>query len=369
MKRIDVILTICLFALLLGTVFYKNRAIFEYKFNPSLVSNYLRSQDIEDVNDQIKDRIFVSDSTIYVGAGYLYAKGSDPTAYNFQHPPLIKYLFGYSTLIFKNPYVVQLFFGLLIIFLTYLLGFRIFNSRGVGLLASIFLILDPVFISQIGQTLLDLGQSAFALLYFLLAIFYPGAFVFQGLVLGLFAASKFWSTTIIFVAIIWGYKFFLKRKEIEYRKLIYSFLIAFVVFSLTYLKTFIDRGGLFNIFFFEARVLRFMLEHNAATVVGGSIVLYLTGYFVKWWGNSEFVHSTPWSFFWPATFFVALFKSIFSKKDLRYLVFFLPVVYLFLTVTQAPFTRYFVIVLPFFYLSFSAFLLEILGKYTKSKIP
>lgn len=365
MKKLDIFLIICLFGIFFGSIFYKNKAIFAYSFNPTVVKNYLRSQDIEDVNNEIKDRVFVSDADIYLATGYLYAKGENPTTYNFQHPPLIKYLFGYSTLLFNNPYIVQVGFGLIFIFLTYFLGLKIFNSRAIPFLASLLLIFDPVFMEQIGQILLDLGQGTFALLYFILSVFYPSYFIFQGITLGLFAASKFWSTALIFILLIWGYKRIVRKEKIDYRKLVYSFVIAFFVFCFTYLRTFIDQGGAFNVFFFEARVLRFMLDHNATALIGGSIALYLSGYFVKWWGNNDFVKTNVWNFLWPITFVVSLFKILFSKKDVKYLISFFPVAYLLLTVTQVPFTRYFIVVLPFFYLSFSAFLVKLLQRYIR----
>lgn len=362
-KKIDFLIIFALLAFFFGILFTKHAELFKYKFNLGVVSDYLRSQDIEDVSDQIKDRIFVSDENIYLASGYLYTKGEDPTNYNFQHPPLIKYLFGYSTLIFGNPYIVQFTFGAVFIFLTYFLGLKLFDQKVVPIIASTFLILDPVFMEQISQTLLDLGQAVFALLYYILVVFTPESFILQGMVLGLFAASKFWSTAIIFVFLLWGYRKFLLKKKVDFKKLAYSFLIAFFVFLIFYSKTFIDRG-FFNIFLFEGRVLRFMLEHNSSPIIGGSILLYLTGHFVKWWGVQGFSKASPFNILWPISFIVALTKVIFAKKREKvYLVSFIPILYLLLTATQVPFTRYFVIVLPFFYLSLSETIVKAFNKY------
>ncbi len=81
--------------------------VYTYRFDPVLINSYLQSQDIPHEVDQ---RVFLSDGEIHIAAGYLYAKGADPTVYNFQHPPLLKYLYGLSILVFHNPYFVQLFF-------------------------------------------------------------------------------------------------------------------------------------------------------------------------------------------------------------------------------------------------------------------
>lgn len=364
MKKIDFILIFALFLLFLGVVFVRHREVFTSQFNPSVVQKYLRSQDIEDTENVIKDRIFVSDSVIYSAAGYLYAKGADPTSYNFQHPPLVKYLFGFSSLFFGNVFLVQIIFGVSLVFLTYFIGIRLLDNKIAAFLAAAFLIFDPAFLEQISSTLLDLGQAVFAIFYFVFVVLFPESFVLQGISLGLFAASKFWSTAIIFVALLLGYRFFVLKKKVDYKKLFYSFLIAFLIFSLTYLKTFIDASRLFNIFYFEGRVLKFMLQHNSATFIGGSILLYITGYFVKWWGTGGISKATTFSILWPTSFVVAFFKTLFSKKKAKeYLISALPVVYLTLTLTQVPFTRYFILVLPFFYLSLSQTLVKVLQKH------
>ncbi|MCX6704909.1 MAG: hypothetical protein NT162_01050, partial [Candidatus Woesebacteria bacterium] len=131
--------------LFIGFIFLKHRDIFKYKFDFNLVSEYLRSQDIEDRDDVIKNRIFLSDSNLYIASGYLYAKGEDPTKYDFQVPPLIKYLFGFSSLIFGNPFYVQIVFGLVLLWLTYFLGTKLFKNQTVAMIGTGLLLIDPVF--------------------------------------------------------------------------------------------------------------------------------------------------------------------------------------------------------------------------------
>ena len=139
-------------------VFLQRPNFYRFVFSPQqIVEKYLHSQDIYDPQGFIKDRTVISDSDIYLGSGYLYAIGKNPADYNFQHPPLLKYLYGYSLLFFKNPYVLQTIFGFLLIALTYLLGYKISGDQKVGALASIFLILDPLTADGIFNVYLDLG--------------------------------------------------------------------------------------------------------------------------------------------------------------------------------------------------------------------
>jgi hypothetical protein len=354
MKKILPYLLITLaFGLLL---LFKYPQVFNYKFNQSLVHDYLRSQDINDPLGLIKDRIILSDSDIYIATGYLYAKGGDPTNYNFQHPPLVKYLFGFSTLLTRNPFYVQIFFGLALLLLTYFLGIKLFKNTAVSLVGAGLLLIDPVFGGMMNQALLDLGQAVFALAYVILMLFYPESYIMQGLILGFFAASKFWSTAILFVILIFAFKLFIRKEKINIKKAGLSFVIAFVIFSLTYLKSFLNAGGLFNIFFFLAKDLRFMLVHNSASSFGGPVILFITGFFAPWWQKGV-VRAMDWSFLWPVSLVSSIFLALKTKiRDIKSFVFLFPVTYLLLTSTQVPFTRYFIIILPFTYLSLAGLL-------------
>ena len=167
---------------LIVLIIFKHK-VFTYKFDPSLIERYLCSQDIP--YEPPCKRIFLSDSDLYMASGYLYAKGSDPTSYDFQVPPLIKYLFGYSILIFNNPYIVQIGLGILFLYLTYLLGLKSFKTSEISLLACLFLILDPLFLNLTANTLLDLGQGVLLLLYFISVVFYKKRLVARGVFLGL----------------------------------------------------------------------------------------------------------------------------------------------------------------------------------------
>lgn len=331
-----------------------------YRFNPNLVRNYLRSQDIEDPESKIKDRIFVSDNDIYLSAGYLYAKGESPIKYNFQHPPLTKYLFGFSTLVTGNPFWIQIFFGLTILLLTLFLGTKLFKNKLVGFVGAAFLLIDPVFGGMMNEALLDLGQAVFALSYLVLMFFYPGSYILSGVLLGFFAASKFWSTALIIVGLVYFYKLVIKKEKLDYSKILLSFVVGFLVFSATYIKAFTDAGGAFNIFTFLARDLRFMLTHNSSGVFGSPIVLFATGFFAPWWGQGV-ARAGDWFFLWPVGLWAGVFVGVreFWKSTKNYKLFFflLPFTYLLLTSTQVPFTRYFILILPVIYLNLASFLL------------
>jgi predicted membrane-bound dolichyl-phosphate-mannose-protein mannosyltransferase len=332
--------SLVLFVAFIVFVLFNKEYLFQ-TFNPNVVTNYLRSQDIIDTNNIIKDRIFVSDEDIYIASGYLYANGSDPVDYNFQHPPFIKYLFGVSAKYFNLPLLPNIFFAAILISEVYLLGFLVFKNRIVGLLSSLLLIIDPVFKEVTIYALLDLGQMVFMLGFIVTTFFWKKHWIGQGVLLGLAFASKFYSPVIIFLGIIYLYKFVTKELNIKREALM--LVVSFLTFCSVYFVSFINNGFLFNIFFHQAKIIKFMLDHNQAVEWGGVIKIFFGGYI-----------------FWPIAFFTTIFSLFGTRvKDIKFLFLILPLVYLLVMCFQIPFTRYFVLILPFLYLSFVAYIIQL----------
>ena len=314
---------------------YLNNGSLLQKFDPNTVSRYLRSQDILDTDEKIKDRIFVSDSEIYIASGYLYADGQDPRAFNFQHPPFVKYLFGFSSKYFNLPLLPNMIFAALLIFEVFVLGKLSFRNELVGLLSSIMLMFDPVFKEVTTYALLDLGQMVFLLGFLIFTFFYKKHFIGQGILLGLALASKFYSPVIIFVGVAYLCKILIK--DINVKRTFLTLLIAFITFCLTYSISFKNENGLFNLLFHQAKIIKFMIEHNKAIEWGGTLKMFFGGYFA-----------------WPLLFFVNLYQMFkFKNKDSVLVFSLLPCVYLLIMTFQIPFTRYFILILPFLYLIFA----------------
>lgn len=330
------------FMLIIIAMFYSvfvfsNRNFFFQSFNNQIVTDFLRSQDILDLDDKIKDRVFVSDEVIYIASGYLYAKGADPREYNFQHTPFVKYLYGFSSLFFNLPLLPNIFLGFILLLEIYLLGKFAFKNEIVGFIASLFMLIDPVFKEVAVYALLDLGQMVFLLGFILTTFFWKKHFIGQGVLLGLAFASKFYSPVVIFAGIIFAYKLLIK--EFNFKKELSMLIVAFLTFCGTYIVSFINDNGLFNIFFHQAKIFKFMLDHNSADQWGSVVKMFFGGYY-----------------FWPITFFASIFVLLSEKiKSFKFLFAFLPVVYLFILCFQLPFVRYFVLIMPFLYLSFINF--------------
>ena len=361
MKKNILYLIIVVF-IYLSLLYINKPEVFTFKFDFTLVKKYFLSQDI--THEVPGKRLFLSDGEIHNAAGYLYTKGYDPSLFNFQHPPLIKYLFGYSIRLFNNPYYVQILFSIFLLILTYLIGIKTFNKPEVSLLSCLLISIDPLFLDISSHSYLDLGQTVFLLLYFYLMMFFRKRYVIQGIALGLLISSKFWAGSLFFMFLIGLYLIYVKKFNIK-NYLIHLFIGLFV-FSLTYIRTFINQDGLFNIVFFQLKILKYWFNHSVTSLFGSSFMLFITGFFKSWWGEKLVIKSDLWSFSWPLIFFVSiwnLYEIIKSKKIITKtfigVILFLYLCYLSI---QAPFARYFILVLPFGYLTLSDFIFKFARK-------
>ncbi len=351
MKLKGIALFIIILTVYLVNLFLQKKYVFSYRFNQKLIGRYLCSQDIP--YEPPCKRLFISDGDLLMTVGYLYARGASPTDFHFQHMPLIKYLYGYSILLFNNPYWLEIGFGIGYLLLIYLLATKITKSLALAFISTLLAALDPLLIMVSGDISLDLGQAFFMLAYLYLSWFYPEQILLTGLILGCFATAKFWGAVPFFFLITNGY--LLYKKKLNLKKLALQLIIAFMVFNLVYLKTYLNTGGKFNLLFFQLKTLKYWFTHSTTTLPFSSVILFLTNYYKSWWGNNEIIKGESWSGMWPLMFIVALWLIITKVRQKQYdrlfIVAVIPVLYLFYLGAQAPFLRYFILVLPFFYIT------------------
>lgn len=334
-------------------LFVTKNNLFTQQFDKTLIRKYFLSQDIP--HEVAEKRVFLSDAQIYEATGYLYSHGYNPAQYNFEHPPFIKYLFGFSIKFFGSFFPAQLAFGLMTIVLSYVIFYNVARHHQIAFFSTLLLQLDPLFIDVSSTALLDMGQTACMLLYFYAVFFRRKNYLLQGVALGLFAGCKFWITPIFFIAIFSFY--FILRREFDKEIFVKHIVVAFIVYNLLYFQTYIVTNGEFNIFWHMLKTLKYRFMHNSNSFFGASFVLYLTGYIKEWWGESRrFVRTEPWWPLWPVMFAVNVMQGIVYIKNRLYTVFTVvllaPICYLLYISTQIPFPRYFLVTLPFFYFSF-----------------
>lgn len=314
--------------------------ILSHRFNEDLTRQFYLSQDIP--YEVAGNRLFLSDQDIYAATGVLYFRGGDPAFENFEHPPLGKYFFGLSTLLTNNPLVIQLIWGFLLLLYTAKMGTDLMHNRLFGLLASLGLLIDPLFHDILGVTLLDLGQSALLLIYLYYFTKKPGS-LGSGIILGLLASFKFPAAAIFIVGIITLRSLINKQLTWQYCQ---HLLLAALVFVLTYTHAFVIRGGAFNVFWHVLRMGKFFVDHSTASFFGASAILFVSGWWKTWWGDYGWMRTELWTPIWPVGMILGMLQRNYWGI--------IPVAYLFYLGVQAPFPRYFMIIVPFVYLALAS---------------
>ena len=357
--------SLCL--LFLAGLLIKRPGFYHFSFDPQeMVGRYLKSQDIYDPQGKIKDRIFLSDSDIYLASGYLYALGKNPADYNFQHPPFLKYLYGFSLRLFENPFVLQIIFIFSLFALTYLLGLKISGDSKVSIISLIFLALDPLTANVTYNVYLDLGQTVFGLAFVLFFIFFPASWLLQGIFLGLLLSAKFWSTSLFLFALLAVYRLVI-LKNFNFRGFLKMLAVSVVVYLLTYFMFFLRGGNLSGFMWLQLKMIRFMLSHDSISSLGGQIWLFLTGFYNSWWSRAGLLRGDFWSPLWPISLGALCLGLI--KKKLRP-VLALPAFIVFgffiATLKGAPFTRYFIFITPYLYISLAVVIYYWLTKIKKN---
>lgn len=262
----------------------------------------------------------ISDSELYVYAGYAYWQGEDPTTINFEHPPLAKYVYGLVYQLFGNPYWlnIPLFFGILFVF--YKLSSLITKNellRIVGLLLVGTLSLIQVHLRYV---LLDLPLLFGYLLFFygLLADFkLSKKSILIGIGLGISLTVKY---PIPLAMLLFGFLAINTIKTKKWRVGLLSSLIAVGIYFLSYLQFFLHDHNLIDWIAFEKYRLNWFLGKTDAPKFLIFHTLF-TGSFRTWWNNEALETTRHWSILWPISFIMAIFGFVLSMLKRNYIIF------------------------------------------------
>lgn len=179
--------------IILATIFVYKWTLF-YKFDPVYFKDYYEHSQW---NITLSPRT-IGDEGLYQYSGYKLALGDSPFGINPETPPLGKYIYGISTVLFSNPYLPIIPLYLLTTLLFYLVTAFFFESKKSRLVSLIFLLISPLYFSQVSQTMLELPQLAFLLahIFFLFKLINQKGVkaiicaLLTGLFLGAFYAAK-----------------------------------------------------------------------------------------------------------------------------------------------------------------------------------
>lgn len=304
----------------------------------------------------------ISDETLYQVAGVDQMKTRELFTIAPEVPPLGKYIYGVFTIFFGNPYYATIPFFLLASALLYLLSTKLLPAKKYRYIALLLFVLDPLVISQLWQTMMDLPQLTFLLLH-ILSIFYLLESkgnekrnllfsVIAGLSLGCFISLKigFLAVFILIPDIFYLWK---NKKLVWFIPLILAMGVPFV---LSYTVFFLKGNGIKQFLRAQKWVLTFYFTSRAHPVrlaVPFSLLLGI----IKGWDQKDTWHRfMEWTISWPlitiASFysFLKFFKSKKANFDNNSYPLFVCISLLLSFLLVPFFARYLLLVLPIFYI-------------------
>lgn len=311
----------------------------------------------------------IGDDGLYQVAGHQLIQKHNFFEINPEVPPLGKYYYGTSIYLLGNAEKGALFLFLIGIVLYYLLVRKIIRNPLLQGFAILFFVTDPLLFYQSYVSMLDLPQLV-ALLGHTLAVLvlisakkstnrFWSSIVLAGLTLGLFMSLKIGFLGVIIIGadllILW------KKKQ-----LMTLFPMLFLM-GLTYIAAysmyFVQGHSIVEFLQAQKWMLNFYLSSQVEPVFGTVFSTILLGRIIGWNQDSSWTQVAEWTIAWSLFFIGTLIfsgRSVTTKKlpDAPLLYLLLLTFGLLAGYTILPFfTRYLVLIVPFFIL-FTMALLE-----------
>jgi len=342
-----------------STIYQQRDKYFSHNYwqqYPSFTQTYLNSQY---VNKHYKSA--VPDETVYAYAGGAFIKGANPLYVIPDAPPLGKYLISLSILLFNNQNEIILLSVFLSLYFLFLLGKQVLSSNVLALIPVFLFSSEALFKNQLVYVpLFDIMQLAVLLGIFLAFNSglvtkkkYLGYLFLCCLLLGCFVSIKFFASGIT-VLISW-YIVLLLRKE-KKKALFLTVFTPFipVILLASYTRVFAYGYTLKKLIGAQKWIF---IYHQGQLVKPFSIwPLLLMNRWYVWWGSNPVLSDTQWSFLWPVitilsflTFILYLIRYIPKKPEVEILMVWMVCYLLFFSIGQIT-VRYFVILLPVFYI-------------------
>ncbi len=278
--------------------------------------NYVDENEKKLNTEKVKEQIIadirnkgISDSLLYTYVGYRYSLGANPSLLNPEHPPLAKYLIGYSIHLFGSEHVIGIGIAFLSLFLVGLITYQLHKSLFLSGAAIFLTAVFPLFTDQIIHgPQLELYQLFFFLLFLSLILFWTEQkkyiyIIFAGLVFGLLLSTK---TLLPFLCLFSTWLLFSLWKQ--WKALIIIFMLGAFTFAATYYVYFLG-GGTFRTFLgLQKYIITYYGNSHIPLVefLGNYLRLIYTGSW-KFWDSARTVsHYQGWNLLWPVVFTAGL---------------------------------------------------------------
>lgn len=315
----------------------------------------------------------ISDEDLYQVAGYELVTTGTHYKINPEVPPLGKYLFGWSILLFHNPYVISLLLFLMSVLVFYGLSTFLIKIPSLRLLSLILFVADPLLSSLAYKSLLDLPLLLAMLIHILMLFLvvrqskptFPMNILFilgLGITCGAFAAIKFPFLAIVIICADIILLIRLKKPGM----IVPVLIVASITYLGTYTTYLLAGHTIIDLLKAQKWMLVFYLSSKAQAVYGTVFTSLITGAIKGWHEGAQWDRVAEWNLRWPVLFFTTIIGGVHRFKDIlnNYYLLYLALVscgLIAIYIVVPFFARYLSLVIPLFIL-FSVYFVESIVK-------
>lgn len=325
---------------------------------------------------QKKNPIIIPDEIFELFTAGAYLNGLNPILITHDHPPMGRYILAVSIYFFDNAnpvFLLLCFFSLLGIFY---ISKEVFGSSIIALIPMGIFANEPLFLDKLvhSPTLepIQLPFIIFAMLAFIKGIQakkYFFWFIATAFLLGFVISTRFFIIG-VFLVISMYITFLLINRDIR-RIVVFTCCLplSIVVLLVSYTITFFAGYNIIKVLGIQKYIYFY---HKSKFILPFTFWdLFLFNRWHTWWGDRSIIPDSNWILFWPLSFVLSLANIILSLVRLIkfnpaeiFLMVWLAM-YILMLSTGYTSTRYFLPIIPFFYILSISLILKLYKKYYK----
>lgn len=307
----------------------------------------------------------------YLGGAFL--KGVNPIMRVHEHPPLGRYIIALSILLFDNAKTLIIPLTIISTIGIFLISKLILKKVLFSLIPLAIFINEPLFINKFyfAPLLEPIQQSfiVFALYFFIKGLIdkkYAKWFVLASIMLGFVISIRFFA---LGAALLLTMVISLFLEKTSFKKVTIFFLslpLSLVVLILSYTRTLQSGYSVFQIFSIQKYMLFYHKSQLISPLSFWDLILFNRWH--AWWGERIIISDPHWNFFWPLAVVLTiifllstLFKKLSINKEEKVVLLWVITYSSLLSIGNTT-TRYFLPLLPFFYILATSFVINFLTK-------
>lgn len=358
--RIIFLVILTLILLRLALAFYSQKEVFiskgYSKIYSYLKSSYYSSQYVKKENPDI-----MPDQTFEAFVGGAFLRGVNPIYIVHEHPPMGRYIIAFSILLFDNASSVIPLLLTVSLFVCFLIAKKVMKNSLLALIPVAIFSNEPLFISKLQYSpLLESIQLPFILLslyFFIRGISSEKSFkwfALASLMVGFVISIRFFILGVTLFFAMFMYFIIKKRFNKQFVHFVISTPLSLVILFASYAKTISDGYSLRQIIGIQKYMFYYHQSKLENLFSFWDLILFNRWH--TWWGNRSIVSDSAWFIAWPIAVFSALSFLIASFirririNEAEKFLFIWVLAYCGLLSIGNSTTRYFLPLVPIFYI-------------------